>query len=80
MLYRVENNDTPGGSNLGITQFYLIYYDALGDTIPLPITITGEITSIEINISVENVAAYDTAYSTAYWKQIRMVARNLKNR
>jgi len=80
MLYRVENNDTPGGSNLGITQFYLIYYDALGDTIPLPITITGEITSIEVNISVENVAAYDTAYSTAYWKQIRMVARNLKNR
>ena len=80
MLYRVENDEEPGGSNLGITQFFMIYYDALGDTIPLPITITGEITSIEINITVENVAAYDTSYSAAYWKQIRMVARNLKNR
>ncbi len=80
MLYRVVNNEVPGGSNLGITQFFMVYYDALGDTIPLPITITGEITSIEINITVENVAAYDTMYSSAYWKQIRMVSRNLKNR
>ena len=80
MLYRVVNNEVAGGSNLGITQFFMVYYDALGDTIPLPITITGEITSIEINITVENVAAYDTSYSAAYWKQIRMVARNLKNR
>lgn len=80
MLYRVVNDEVPGGSNLGITQFYMVYYDALGDTIPLPITFTGEIASIEINISVENVAAYDTSYSTAYWKQMRMVARNLRNR
>ena len=80
MLYRVVNNEAPAGSNLGVTQFFMIYYDALGDTIPLPITITGEITSIEINVTVENVAAYDTSYSSAYWKQIRMVARNLKNR
>ena len=58
----------------------MIYYDALGDTIPLPITFTGAITSIEINVTVENVAAYDTSYSSAYWKQIRMVARNLRNR
>lgn len=80
MLYRVVNNETPGGSNLGITQFFMIYYDALGDTIPLPITITGEIASVEINITVENVAAYDTSYSSAYWRQIRMIARNLRNR
>ena len=80
MLYRVLNNETPGGSNLGVTQFYMIYYDALGDTIPMPIINTGEISSIEINVTVENVAAYDTLYSSAYWRQIRLVARNLKNR
>ncbi len=80
MLYRVVNNEQPGGSNLGITQFYMIYYDALGDTINLPITIPGEIASVEINVTVENVAAYDTSYSSAFWRQIRMVARNLRNR
>ncbi|GBD88867.1 hypothetical protein BMS3Abin03_02809 [bacterium BMS3Abin03] len=80
MLYRVLNHETPGGSNLGVTQFYMVYYDALGDTIPMPIINTGEISSIEINLTVENVAAYDTLYSSAYWRQIRLVARNLKNR
>jgi len=80
ILYRVINDDGPVKSNLGITQFYMIYYDALGDTIYLPVDNYGLIASIEINVTVENVAAYDTSYSRAYWRQIRMVARNLKNR
>ena len=80
MLYRVLNDEVPGGSNLGVTEFRMVYYDALGDTIPLPIVNTGEISSIEINVTVENTAAYDTLYSTAYWRQIRLIARNLKNR
>ena len=80
MLYRVLNDEVPGGSNLGVTEFRMIYYDALGDTIPLPIVNTGEISSIEINVTVENTAAYDTLYSTAYWRQIRLIARNLRNR
>ena len=80
MLYRVVNNEQPMGSNLGITDFHMIYYDALGDTIYLPIQNPGEISSIEINVTVENVAAYDTLYSSAFWRQIRLVARNLRNR
>jgi hypothetical protein len=80
ILYRVENNDTPMPSNLGVTQFRLVYFDALGDTIPPPITTPGLITSVEINLAVESVAAYDTAYSSAFWRQIRLVARNLRNR
>jgi len=80
ILYRVVNDNTPVQSNLGITEFYMIYYDALGDTIYFPIDNYGLIGSIEINVTVENVAAYDTSYSRAYWRQIRMVARNLKNR
>jgi hypothetical protein len=80
ILYRVINNDAPVQSNLGITQFNMIYYDALGDTIYFPISNYGLISSVEINVTVENVAAYDTSYSKAYWRQIRMVARNLKNR
>jgi len=80
MLYRVLNNETPKTSNLGVTQFRLIYFDALGDTIPPPITTPGLINSVEINLAVESVAAYDTSYSSAFWRQIRLVARNLKNR
>ena len=80
ILYRVVNDEIPAQSNLGITQFYLVYYDVLGDTVYLPITNYGLISSIEINVTVENVAAYDTSYSKAYWRQIRMVSRNLKNR
>jgi hypothetical protein len=79
-LYRVVNNELPKSSNLGVTQFRLVYYGALGDTIPTPISGKTGISSIEINLTVENVAAYDTNYSTAFWRQIRMVARNLRNR
>jgi hypothetical protein len=82
-LYRVINSEEPKKINLGVTQFHLIYYDAFGDTIPFPITYpvdTKTINSVEINLSVENVAAYDTAYSSALWRQIRLISRNLKER
>ena len=86
ILYRVENNETPVGSNLGVTKFYMIYYDALGDTLIPPITTPGIISSVEINLEVEKVAAYVNnvaEYDTipgSFWRQIRLVARNLRNR
>lgn len=80
LLYRVINSETPVGVNLGLTEFKLVYFDALGDSISLPILNPGEITSMEINISVENTAGYDNKYSTVFWRQIRLAARNLKNR
>lgn len=80
LLYRVVNNETPRSANLGIVQFNLIYFDALGNKLNFPITQPGEIYTIEINITVENPAAYDNNYSTAFWRQIRLAARNLQNR
>lgn len=80
LLYRVINSEIPKSANLGVTQFKLVYFDALGDTIYPPITTPSIITSIEINVSVESVAAYDEKYSSAFWRQIRLVARNLRNR
>jgi hypothetical protein len=80
LLYRVVNNEPAVSSNLGVTQFRLVFFDALGDTIPPPVTTPGIISSLEINIAVESVAAYDTAYTGAFWRQIRLVARNLRNR
>lgn len=79
-LYRIINSETPRGVNLGVTQFKLIYFDALGDTINYPVTVPSEIYTIEINLTVENTAGYNEQYSSAFWRQIRLVARNLRNR
>lgn len=79
-LYRIINNETPHGINLGVTHFKLIYFDALGDTINYPVTVPSEVYTIEINLTVENTAGYNEQYSSAFWRQIRLVARNLRNR
>ncbi len=87
MLYRVVNGETPKGSNLGITEFSLKYFNALGDSISFPITIPGEIYTMQINITVESpnlVASYlnpdSLIASSAFWRQIRLAARNIRNR
>lgn len=80
LLYRVINSETPAGSNLGITTFYLTYYNALGSILPAPVTHPGEIATIQIDIEVQNQEAYDNKYSSVFWRQIRMVAPNLRNR
>ena len=83
ILYRVVNTDTPMPCNLGVTQFRMVYYDATDDTLATPLTRAdiGLISTIEINITVENVAAYnDSGYSGAFWRQIRLASRNINTR
>lgn len=89
LLYRVENSDTPQGVNLGVTIFNLRYLDALKQPLSSPVTLPQQIQYMEITIKVENltkmtnvvnVAAYDTNYQSAYWRQFRLVAKNLRNR
>jgi hypothetical protein len=79
-FYRKVNNQPPAAINLGVTQFFLKYFDTLGDTLTQPITQPSLISSYEINVQVETVYAYNENYSTAFWKQIRLLARNLRNR
>ena len=84
-LYRVVNNETPVGVNLGITQFKLVYFTVYGDTLHTPITDLSLISTMEINISVENVVGYggvddNNKYSSAFWRQIRLAAMNLSKR
>jgi len=80
MLYRIVNNETPRGSNIGITEFKLTYFDAIGDTLTFPITTPSLIYTLQIDIKIENLAAYDEQYSDATWRQVRLAARNLRNR
>jgi len=80
MLYQEINGDA-AAVNLGITLFNIKYFGALGEELSLPRTFapTG-IFSMQIDIRIENVAAYDEEYRYAFWRQIRLASRNLDNR
>jgi len=80
LLYRVLNSDQPKSANMGITQFRMTYFDALGNKLNFPITVPSAIYTMQIDITVENSSAYAQQYSSAFWRQIRLAARNLKNR
>jgi hypothetical protein len=90
LIYRVVNNGTPRGWNLGVTQFSLTYKDNMGDPLPTPVASPDQIYEIQITIKCEasyifqevfkaNKAA-DTSDFQVIWRQIRLAARNLKNR
>lgn len=80
MLYRVVNNATPASANLGITQFNLLYYDALMNLLSFPITNTSQIQTIQLSITVESPYSYANDYQRVFWRQIRLSAKNLRNR
>lgn len=90
LIYRVENNATPVGVNLGVTQFELQYFDAFKNRLNSPVSNTALIQYMQITIECENLAAadsflvntasFDRPYQTAYWRQVRLVAKNLRNR
>jgi hypothetical protein len=79
-LYRVEQDETPVKVNMGVTQFKMEFFNALGNKLAFPISDPREIFSMQIDVTVEDVAAYDEKYQTIFWRQIRMAARNLFNR
>jgi len=80
MLYRRINSEPLAGSNLGVTQFRLTYFDSFGAEIPFPILIPSEIYTMQIDLVVEDVVAYNQEYNRVFWRQIRLAARNLGNR
>ena len=90
LLYRVVNGQEANGWSLGVTRFTLRYFDALGDTLPFPVSDPKLIYTLEVNLSLESPApltAIQYHDSTAaqedfkvYWKQIRLASRNLRNR
>ena len=80
LLYRVINSEVPVTANLGVIQFSLNFFDVFRNPISFPIDVPGEIYTMQIDIAVEDVAAYDEMYSFAFWRQIRLAAKNLRNR
>ncbi len=81
LLYRVVNSSTPKSSNVGITRFRLSYFDSFGNEITkMPVSPTGKIQKIQIDLQIENTEAIDSVYTVSYWRQIKLSARNLQNR
>lgn len=81
LLYRVVNNEAPKSSNVGITKFYLTYFDTFGNKITsLPVSPTSKIQKMQIDLQVENPEPVDSTYVVAFWRQLRLSARNLQNR
>jgi hypothetical protein len=90
ILYRQVNNLPMSGSNLGVTNFRLTYYDRFNDTLVTPVSAANlqKIFSIQISMSVENTVAsalvetspQNTQFQSAFWQQRRLSSRNYTNR
>jgi type II secretory pathway component PulJ len=85
-LYKQTNNLAAEKWNFGITTFALKYYDALGDSVLFPIVDPSIVYSMEISVQVQAADPYDQVYVNdpfayeTFWRQIRLVSRNLQNR
>lgn len=89
VLYRKVNNQPAQRLEMGVTQFRLRYFDALGDTLTFPITDPRRVYTMEISLQIESFAPFQVRYTASqdtladfqmYWRQIRLAARNLRNR
>lgn len=81
-LYRVVNGLNARGASVGLTKFKLTYFNSDGNKLVTPISLpqTGAIHTIQIDLEIQNTAAYDDKYSSVFWRQIRLAAKNLQNR
>ncbi len=82
-LFRQTSTDANRAiGNMGITQFRLDYFDSFGAAVTTPITgaRTGLISTIQVSVRVESPDSYLLDYNSAYWRQVRISAKNLANR
>jgi hypothetical protein len=85
LLYRVLNTDTTV-LRLGITQFRFTYRDGEDSLIAFPITNPRLVYYMTITVAVSNPAPYVDQFSNdpskyqVYWKQMRLITKNLANR
>lgn len=90
-IYRKINNTTPEGWNLGVTQFKLEYYNYAGTVLTTPVAQPSAIYSMQISIVCESPFTFQEQYRATkaadsladfqvQWRQLRMAAKNLRNR
>ncbi len=79
-LHRVIDGNTAGETTWPVTEFSLMYFDAMGDTLKFPITSTSQISSIQVTLQVQNNSPYNSNYQSALWKQFTVTTPNLSKR
>jgi hypothetical protein len=86
LLYRQVNTAGAYPMNLGVTQFSLKYYDVENDLLAFPITDPRKAFFMQISIALESAYPQkleftkDTSGYVVYWRQIRLLTKNLRNR
>ncbi len=84
-LYRLAIGSSDPPTKFEITEFSLVYFNTFGDTLSSPVTQPKQIASIQVNIRMEDAESYNSSYGgehyvTAFWRQIKLTAMNLRNR
>jgi len=85
-LYRKVDGGTPTKMNFGTTQFSLAYRDASDSALNFPIPDPRLVYYMTVSLAVSTPAPYKEEFSKdsskyqVYWKQVRLVSRNLTNR
>jgi type II secretory pathway component PulJ len=85
-LYRQVNTTAPTSMNLGVTQFAFKFYDAENDPLAFPVTDPRLVYFMQISLAVESgfpiTQEYmaDTTQYEVFWRQLRLVTKNLRNR
>lgn len=92
LIYRVVNNGTPKGWNLGVTQFRLRYYTIARQELTAPVAIPDQIYEIQISLACQSPYKFSEQWRSSaggadsvqdfqvFWRQLRLAARNLKSR
>ncbi|MCX6135074.1 MAG: hypothetical protein NTU47_14770 [Ignavibacteriales bacterium] len=92
LIYRVVNNGTPKGWNLGVTQFRLRYFRLNRTEMTAPVSSPDEIYEIQISIACQSPYKFSEQWRASaggtdsvqdfqvFWRQLRLAARNLKSR
>jgi type II secretory pathway component PulJ len=85
-LYRQVNKTAPISMNLGVTQFAFKFSDAENDPLAFPITDPRLVYYMQISLAVESgfplTQEYmaDTTQYEVFWRQLRLITKNLRNR
>jgi type II secretory pathway component PulJ len=87
ILYRKVGASAAQKINYNVTYFHLDYYDSFDKAITTPVATssTGSIATIQIYVRLQSPDVYKTSldtgkYTDLYWRQMRVTAKNLKNR
>ncbi len=90
LIYRDTNGHASVGWNLGVTQFKIVYLDYDGHTLTTPVANPTQIYELQISVTCESPYVMKEQYRSTksgdstdfqvFWRQLRLAARNLKDR